>query len=282
MRLRLPILIVSLFFLSCNKKLNVKETDALVKVGNKTLYRDTVEDNIPAGLSEEDSVITAEHFIRTWIDEILLYDIALKNCNDKENIDQLVENYRKSLLIYQYEEQLVNEKLSKTIDEQSIYDYYNRNKEKFKLERSLIKGIFLKVPANAPQVNEIRTWYKSTSSASREKLEKYRLNNIVIYDYFVDRWVDFENLANHWRVNSMDKTDFTVQKKTMEKQDDHYFYFLNITDCLQAGSNAPYEFIKPTIREILFNQQKIDFLKKTKEELFQRGLNKGNIHFYNE
>ena len=254
----------------------------MVKVGNKTLYRDTVEDNIPAGLSEEDSVITAEHFIRTWIDEILLYDIALKNCNDKENIDQLVENYRKSLLIYQYEEQLVNEKLSKTIDEQSIYDYYNRNKEKFKLERSLIKGIFLKVPANAPQVNEIRTWYKSTSSASREKLEKYRLNNIVIYDYFVDRWVDFENLANHWRVNSMDKTDFTVQKKTMEKQDDHYFYFLNITDCLQAGSNAPYEFIKPTIREILFNQQKIDFLKKTKEELFQRGLNKGNIHFYNE
>jgi hypothetical protein len=276
------IIIVSLLIVACNNNLNIKDTNALVKVGNKTLYRNVVDDNIPAGLSQEDSIIAAEYFIRSWVKENLLYGLALKNINDKENVERLVENYRKSLLIYQYEEQLVNERLSKEIDEQSLYDYYNRNKDKLKLERPLVKGLFLKVPATASQLNEIRIWYKSTTPDSREKLEKNSLNNAAIFDYFVEKWVDFSDLMDNFPTEILNKEDLTVKKKTIEKKTDGYFYFLNITDYLLQGDNAPYEYVSVTIREIIINQRRIEFLKKAEEELYKRALDKGEIQFYNE
>jgi len=276
------LIVVTLLTVTCKNNLDVNKAGALVKVGNKTLYKSTVEENIPVGISSEDSIIAAEHFIRSWIKDNLLYNVASKNINDKENIDLLVENYKRSLLIYQYEEQLVNEKLTKGIDEQALLGYYNQNKDKLKLDRSLVKGLFLKVPVNAPQLNDIRVWYKSKTPASRENLEKLHLNNMTIYNYFVDKWVDFNDLMDNFPKEQLTKEDMTVQVKTVEKQDDAYFYFLNITDYLLAGDNAPYEYAKTTIQEILINQRKIDFLKKTEDDLYQRALDKSEIQFYSE
>ena len=283
MRYFFSIIILSLLTIACGNNSNKKSNGALVKVGNKILYRNMLEEKIFAGLSREDSIIAAEHFIRTWINEILLYNIASKNIYDKEGVERLVENYRKSLLIYQYEEQLVNERLTKDIDEQTLYDYYNQNKDKLKLENPLVKGLFLKVPINAPQVNEIRVWYKSKSASSRESWEKYRLNNAAVYNYFIDKWADYYDIMNNFPKDQLNNRDDMIpQRKALEKQDNDYFYFLNITECLMAGDNAPYEYAKATIQEILINQRKIDFLKKMEEALYQRALGKGEIQFFDE
>ena len=282
MRLLLQIIAVSLLTIGCNKKTDIKDSNVLVKVGNKVLYRSIMEESLPAGLSAEDSIIAAESFIRSWINDILLYNIAVKNLNDKDNIDRLVENYRKSLLIYQYEEQLINERLNSEIDERSMTEYYNLNKDKFKLEQPLVKGFFLKVPANAPQMSDIRNLYKSTAAESLEKLERFSLNNAVVFNYFIDKWVDFDELIEVFPKDQLRKEDLTVQKKAMEKEIDNFFYFLNITDYLLPGDNAPYEHAKSTVRKILINQRKIDFLKNTEDELYQRALNRGEIQFYGE
>ena len=241
-----------------------------------------VEENIPTGLSKEDSIIAAEHYIHSWVSDILLYNIALKNLNDKDNIDRMVEDYRRSLIVYQYEEQLVSEKLSNEIDERSLSDYYNRNKDKLTLERPLVKGLFLKVPATAPQLNEIRTWFRSANSASRENLEKYCLNNAATFNYFVDKWTDYNDIINNFPKDQVTKEDLQVHKKMVEKQDNNFFYFLNITDFLQQGDNTPYEYAKPAMREILINQRKLEFLKKTEDNLYQRAIDRGEVQFYNE
>jgi len=278
--------IIAIFFLltivGCNKRFTAKDHDTLVKIGNKVLNRSGVEENIPAGLSKEDSVLAAEHYIHSWVSNVLIYNIALRNLNDRDNIDRLVEDYRQSVLIYQYEEQLVNEKLSNDIDEQVLLDYYNQNKDNLKLERPLIKGLFLKVPVTAPQLNEIRVWYKSANSASRENLEKYCLNNAATFNYFVDKWTDFNDIINNFPKDKMGKDDLQIQKKTVEKQDDNFFYFLNITDFLLQGDNTPYEYAKPAIREILINQRKLDFLKRTEEDVYQRAVERGEVQFYND
>ena len=284
MRRFFSIFVISLltFTVACNNNLDIKKNNALVKVGNKILYKNILEENIPTGLASEDSIIAAEYFIRSWINENLLYNIALKNINDKEKFERLVESYRKSLLIYQYEEQLVNERLTKEIDEQALYDYYNQNKDKLKLDRTLVKGLFLKVPVNAPQLDEIRVWYKLTTTIARENLERSALNNATSYNYFVDNWLDLNELMVNFPKEQLTRDDLLVRRKTIEKEDTGYFYFLNITDYLLPGDNAPYEYVKSTIKEILINQRKIDFLKKTEEALYKRAIDKGEIRFYNE
>ena len=270
-----------MLMITCSKNLELKNSDVLVKTKGKVLYRSALEDNIPSGLSSEDSIIVAEHYIRSWINENLLFDIAQRNIKDRENIDRLVENYKRSLFIYQYEEQLVNERLTKEISEQALFEYYNKNKDKLKLERPIVKGLFLKVPIEAPQLSEIRRLCRSTNSASWVNLESFKLNNGIIYDLYIDNWAYFNNLIENFPGEKLNKEDFTVQKKTIEKQDENYVYFLNITEFLLQGDNAPFEYVKATVQEILINQRKIDFLKKTEDDLYKRALDRGEIQFYN-
>ena len=281
MRYFISIIVVSLLMIGCSKNIELKNSDILVKAKGKALHKSVLEENIPSGLSTEDSIIAAEHYIRTWINEVILYDIASKNINNKENIEQLVENYRRSLFIYQYEEQLINERLSKGIDDRDLLDYYNKNKDKFKLERPLVKGLYLKVPIEAPQLSEIRRLCRSTNKASWEKLESLKLNNGLIFDLYIDSWIYFNNLIENFPGEKLYKEDFTVYRKIIEKQDDKFIYFLNITDCLLLGDNAPFEYAQNIVQEILINQRKIDFLKKTEDDLYRRALDKGEIQFYN-
>lgn len=281
MRLIYMLVIISLLAVSCKRE-TANNVDILVKVGNKYLTIQDLERDLPPSVDPQDSIIAAEHYIRTWINENLLYDIAEKNIVNKENIDLLVENYRKSLIIYQYQEQLVNEKLSKEIDNSEILTYYEANKDKFKLDRPLIKGIFLRIPIDAPHIEQVRKWYKSTSQTSIENMEKYSIQNATSYDYFVESWVDFNELMDNWPVDYKDNIEVIRRNSTLEQQDDKYYYFLNITAYLLPGDTAPFEYARSTVKEMIINQKKIDFLRKTEGDLYNKAIKQGQVIFYNE
>ena len=277
-RIFTAIIIISLLAVSCQKE-TALGVEGIARVGDQILTRADLEAILPLFANKEDSILAAEHYIRSWVSDNLLYEVAKKNLSDKENIDQLVENYRKSLIIYQYQEQLVNEKLSKEIDEQSMKNYYESNKERFKLDRSLIKGLFLKVPAGAPQLEKVRTWYKTITPESVENMEKYCVKNAGSFDYFVDKWVDLNELMINWPVDYSDESEIIRSNKFIEQKDDKYYYYLNILSYLHAGDTAPFEYVKSNVREILINQKKIDFLRKTEEELYNKALKSGQIKY---
>lgn len=282
MKLLFSLVVVSLLLLSCNRTGNREgEGNApLVKVAGRTLYRGDLEKMLPPDFSEEDSLIIAEHQIRNWINDILLYDVASRNSDNRGEIEQLVESYRKSLIIYQYQEKLINEKLVREIDDATIEAYYEENKDKFRLDRPLIKGLFLRVPLAASHMNDIKSWYKVINPENIENLEKFCILNGCTFDYFVDRWVDFSDLEDSWPVAYKDEVSVIKYNKHLEAQDSIYCYFLNIAEYLLPGDNIPFEHSKAIIQGIVLNQRKVEFLKKTEEELFERALAKGQIQFY--
>ncbi len=59
--------------------------------------------------------------------------------------------------MHTYQQELINQKLANDISEHEITEYYGKNKELFKLEGPLIKGLFIKVPLTAPQLNNVRS-----------------------------------------------------------------------------------------------------------------------------
>ena len=52
------------------------------------------------------------------------------------------------------------------------------------MESPLIKGLFIKVPLTAPQLNNVRRWYKTEKQDAVESLEKYSLQNAVNMNTF--------------------------------------------------------------------------------------------------
>ena len=272
---------VSLF--ACKKAIQTDEPDALVKVNDRILTRNEVESLIPKGTTSADSLLLAESYIKKWVKDELVFKIAQRNLgSDKETIDKLVDAYRRSLLRYRYQEKLIQEKLSDEIQESDVLTYYDTNKEKFVLDKNLIKGLFLKVPADAPNLSEVKTWYKSGNVASLEKIEKYSIQNAAIYEYFFDKWVDFDEIRNNIPNQISNPESFLRTNKTLEVTDSSYCYLLNIRQVLLKGQVEPFEYAEPRIREILINQRKLDFIKEFEEELYNDALDGGDVIFYNK
>jgi hypothetical protein len=272
---------VSLF--ACKKAIQTDEPDALVKVNDRILTRNEVESLIPKGTTSADSLLLAESYIKKWVKDELVLKIAQRNLgSDKETIDKLVDAYRRSLLRYRYQEKLIQEKLSDEIQESDVLTYYDTNKEKFVLDKNLIKGLFLKVPADAPNLSEVKTWYKSGNVASLEKIEKYSIQNAAIYEYFFDKWVDFDEIRNNIPNHITNPESFLRTNKTLEVTDSSYCYLLNIRQVLLKGQVEPFEYAEPRIREILINQRKLDFIKEFEEELYNDALDGGDVIFYNK
>ena len=272
---------VSLF--ACKKAIQTDEPDALVKVNDRILTRNEVESLIPKGTTSADSLLLAESYIKKWVKDELVLKIAQRNLgSDKETIDKLVDAYRRSLLRYRYQEKLIQEKLSDEIQESDVLTYYDTNKEKFVLDKNLIKGLFLKVPADAPNLSEVKTWYKSGNVASLEKIEKYSIQNAAIYEYFFDKWVDFDEIRNNIPNQISNPESFLRTNKTLEVTDSSYCYLLNIRQVLLKGQVEPFEYAEPRIREILINQRKLDFIKEFEEELYNDALDGGVVIFYNK
>ena len=284
MKYALTFLFFVLLFSACDKPgISPSQREIIVKVNDRILTREEIESQIPKGLPPEDSLIRAESIVKKRIIDMLMDDVAYKNVGDeKAEIEKLVNEYRRSLIRHRYQERIIKDKVSHSIRESDQLSYYEENKEQFVLNENLIKGLFLKVPLTAPGLDNIKKWYVSMSDESLEKIEKYSLQNALIYDYFYDRWVVFDEVMEKMPARISNPAQFLKTNKHMEVSDSSYVYLLNISDRLLVGNIAPFDYVKSQIHSMLVNKQKIDYLKGFGEKLYLDAIKNGSVKFVSE
>ena len=113
-------LLIFLLCAACSERHDHKGRTPLVELDGNFLYREDLQSVLPAGLSKDDSLLFAEHYIRNWVEDILLYDKAQSNIPNNGEIDKLVENYRKALIMHTYQQALIHQRLSEEIYQKMI------------------------------------------------------------------------------------------------------------------------------------------------------------------
>lgn len=266
---------------SCTKNATNQQKGTLVKVNERTLTQEDVLSVLPKNISSADSLLWAESYIKQWVKDNLVYDVAVQNLGDENRaeIDRLVDSYRRSLVRYRYQEQLVHERLSANITDEEKRNFYDENQDQFELDHSLIKGLFLKIPIDAPNLDEVKKWYRSTSETSIEKIEKYSVQNAVVYDYFYDKWVSFDEVFVNIPIQVTNENEFLRTHSFVETADSSYCYLLNIEEYVAKGKIAPFEYASTQISDMLVNQRKVQFLKNFEEELYNDAIRGGNVVF---
>ena len=271
----------ALFLSACRPATTSKDDDVLVKVYGNALHRSEVERIIRSNLSPPDSFLIAENYIEKWIKDVLTYEVAKRNIGkEEEDINRLVEEYRRALLRHRYQEYMIRSRLTAEIREVDKIAYYEENNHRFVLEKNLIKGLFLKIPAESPGLTDVKKWYKSIDPDALENIEKYSIQNATIYDYFYDQWIDFDEILDKIPIQISNKSQYLKVNRTVEVSDSSYCYFLNISEYLLAGNIAPYEYAGAQIQEMMINKRKMDFLKTFEEELYQDAIRKGEVIFF--
>ena len=275
------ILVIAAAMTGCGQEHNHKGKTPLVEVSGEFLYKEDLQAALPLNISKDDSVLFAEHYIRNWIEDALLFDKAEGNIPDNEKISKLVENYRRALIMHTYQEELVNQKLANDISEEEINAYYEKNKELFRLDNPLVKGLFIKVPLSSPDLGNVRVWYRKNNQDVIEKLEKYSLRNAVSYDYFYDRWTSVPDVAAKIPLKVLDTdANYLDKNRNVEVKDTAFCYFLHIEDFLGKDKQKPLDFARDEIKEILINLKRVEFINKVKEDLYQRASDRNKIIYY--
>lgn len=256
--------------------------DVLARVGTTTFTQQQLDDVMPSGLSDSAQMVFANRYIDNWIAEELLYEMACKNLPDVERLEKLVQEYRRDLFCHEYRKRLSDERVAASIPEDTLQQFYQEHSQEFKLHKPIVKGLLLKVPINAPQLQSLRQWVKSAGVNGVEKIEKYAVKNAIGYDYFFDRWVWFDDIKDNIPYDFKDDNLFLSQNKTFEHKGEDMIYLLCIDSYLKAGDVMPYEFARSRVLEILLNEKRMEFNKELKRELYDEAVADGIVElFYN-
>ncbi len=251
----------------------------LVELDGNFLYQEDLAAVQPVGQSKDDSLLFAEHYIRNWAEDILLYEKAQNNIPDNAEIEQLVKNYRKALIMHVYQQSLIQEKLAEEITEADLQTYYDTNKDVFKAEVPLMKGLFIKVPLTSPGIGRVRQWYKDERQSAVEHLEKYSLQNAVKYEYFYDKWIPASEILSLMPLREEKVDAYFAKNRHVELKDTAYWYFLNVSDYIPTGGQEPYEAARSAVSEMVVNRKQVEFLNQVKGDLYKEAVEDGKLKY---
>jgi hypothetical protein len=264
---------------SCDLK--TRKNDIVVaKVGSKYLYFSEMSDIFPKGCSKDDSVALAKLYIDNWIKTRLLLKKAELNLSAEQlNINEEIETYRTSLLIYKYEEQLLREKLDTTALDTEIRSYYEANMSNFLAEDYAVRAVFIKLPADAPNVGNVRRWYMSDRENDIQDLTDYCRRYAVKFDFFDNGWVHWANLERELPQKETAKR-LMMQNDRLEQNDGEFIYLLRIREKRAPGETAPLAFVKDKVKSIIINKRKLKFISELERNIYNDALAKKQFEIY--
>jgi len=272
---------IILLSVACSKTTAEKDREPLIEVAGKFLYLDQIQDIMPPNVSAKDSAEIAENCIRKWVTDILLYENAKRNITNKDEIDALLEDYKKSLTIHQYQQKLIEQNLPKEPTEDEIKSFYDQYQDQLILKYSIIKGILLIVPENAPKIANLRSWVQSGNSKSLENIEKYSIQNAISYDYFGDKWIPLSEVLKKIPTQVEDVNSFLSGRSFVELSDSTRHYFLKISSYKTSGQVEPYEMAKPKIANIILNKLKTEYISNFESEIYSDAIKNGDVTYFN-
>ena len=277
----MKVYIYFLLFIGCDFIEN-KPDQVLARLGDEFYYKSDLIEIFPTGLSEEDSVIFVKNRINNWAKEKLLFKKALVNLGDKKqgDLNQLIESYKNELFSYAYQEKIVKSAMDTFISEQSVREYYNINKLNFKLNQEIINARYLKINSENYNLKDVVKRFKRFKQSDKIFLDSISLQFSSYYfndSLWINKDVFFNKLPD---INDRLKQNIVKNKLFYRLEDSLELYLINIKNYKLKNDIAPFDFIKSTLKQVLLNKKKLEFISKFENEIIEDALQQNEFEFY--
>ena len=258
-----------------------QEGTLVARVYDHYLYDAQVHRNVPKGLTGADSANTAAKYIRNWIERQLLVRNAERNLgSEKETIQKRLEEYRNDLLIYNYQSRLVSQKLDTVVLENEVTDYYEKNKENFRLRDYIVRLVYVKLDSDAPNINQVRGFMESPAGENAAKLEEYCIQFAANFYLEPNKWLYVDDLIKEVPLSFDSRKQLVKTRSLIEFEDSGFIYLLKIIDGLEKGEMSPLAFERENIKNMILNKRKVQFLNQLKKDVYRDAENQNNFEIY--
>jgi hypothetical protein len=269
-----------LIFVQCSKT-EVATDLVIAQAGEKKLLQSELSRIIPANIDVQDSLVMADEYVRKWIKQELLVQKANENLTlEQKDLTREIEEYRNSLIIYKYKNELMNQQMDTVVTRRQIEQYYNANPDNFKLNTNIVKAIFIKIPIDLANPKLLKEMVDDDSEEGINRLRQHCIQYAKSFDFFADNWIDFDVVKNNLPVEITDVKQFLERNNQFEQKDPNYYYLVTIQDYKLQNELAPIEYVENNIKNLILNKRKIEFLKQVEENVYKEGVRQNKFKIY--
>lgn len=278
MRKGIVVILCVALFCGCAKFEQKRLSGVAVEYNGATVtYADL--DALTHGLSSEDSARVADSYIQQWATSLIVYDRS-KEIKSRE-IDEMVENYRRSLCQHEWERKQIAQKMPMLIEDSLVLEFYEQNKQHFILDRAILRGLLLIMPVGAPNIEKLKDMVEVPHEEENiEWVEKYAYQYAVGYELFLDDWKTVEQIAVYMPYSQDELSKQIKQKKQILAQDSLNVYLLQVTDFCGKGEYKPLEYVQDEIKELILSQRQVEFIRLLREDLYEKAVQQGKLKRY--
>jgi hypothetical protein len=249
-------------FFSCSNNSNSK---VLASVYNIDLKESDVLDKMPVNI--EDSAFFTSSYIDKWIRRQILLHHANINIRDKsERIQEAVKRYEESLIINDYQQQLLNQKFDTLVELDEVLNYYEINKKKYSLNKNVFKGRFIIVDKFAPNIKRLYKIFRSNNLEDINELTNY----CILYskEYYLNdsSWIYFDQIKKKLPAD-ITSNNYLLNTRFDVFEDEKLLYLLEIRNYKFKGDLSPFEIEKEKIKSLILNRKKIKYLDQLENDL---------------
>ena len=266
------VLCIAAASVSCRRINTLFEEETVAKVGDAKLYMSEVRTIFTPDLTPQDSMKLLERYVDAWVKRQLKIQKAEEIFPEAiPEVERMVEDYRSSLLSYRLDQYYVDRRIDTLVTAEEVEVYYNGHLSDFVLDRSIVKGIIVKLPDNHRQKVKVRELMVGSGEKYQDFLELSRKNGFSVYE--VASWMDFADFLNMLPTNKLrDYDDLLGKTGVQEMKDGDNLYLIVISSHMKAGETSPPERVGETIRRVIMNQRRQDIVRNYEDSIYNAGL----------
>ena len=272
---------IALVALSCGKEGGPK-TNAVARVNNSYLYYEELKGIVPPGTTKQDSIAIVNSFIDRWASQKLLYDAAEVNLGKEkqEEYNELVNQYRADLFTRAYLEEIVKQSVDTAITESDLKKYYNSNKNNFRTTGMLVKLKYIHLAKDHPRFATVRNRFLSNRKADIKALNDMAIQ-FKSYAFNDTTWVDMNEVHRKLPFITPENRDRYINSGiSYQYPDSADVYLVKVSKVLDRNQVSPYEYIRPTLAQLIINNRKLELIKKFQKEITDDAIKNSKYEVY--
>lgn len=257
-----------------------RDTDdpVVARAFEETLHWSDLRAIVPMGLAADDSAAIADRYIANWLrEQVIIHQAEANLAEGQKDFEARLEEYRKGLLIYAYEEALVRQRLDTVVGMDEVQAYYDTNQADFALGEAIVRCNWARAKEDDRRTRKrLEEWFLSGDPARMGELERW----------LAERGAGFSDESNTWSPLSVlaarvptgpwaDGMDAVNGRKVYTNEGGTWF--VDILEHRDRNTPAPVELVVNDIRAIIINKRKLRLIATMREDLYRDAVENNHI-----
>lgn len=267
---------------SCQLFNQEQKPESVARVGKNYLYKSDLLNLVPVGTSKQDSILMVQNYIDRWATQKLLIEAAERNLSEskQKEYNALIKQYKVDLYTKAYLEEMVKQTVDTIVSEEELKKYYKENKANFKANGTLVRMRYITIDKDNPKLATIRDKFFNFNKKDKKfwdtnslQFKKFAFNDSI--------WVAMEQVYSKLPVvNPSNRDEIIRPGKQLQILDNQDLYLIKVTDVIDEKQASPFGYIKPTLKEVIVNQRKLELIKKIEKEITDDAIKNKDYEIY--